>query len=81
MDNLGPDGKPISFTQYPPGSELGASGFDPRPYIDEERRLAAEAQAQGAQGAQGAPVKGGSRRRSRRSRKSKRSRKSRRTRR
>jgi hypothetical protein len=77
MDNLGPDGKPISFTQYPPGSELGASGFDPRPYIDEERR-AAEAQAQGAQGT---PVKGGSRRRSRRSRKSKRSRKSRRTRR
>ena len=85
-DNLGPDGQPLSFTQYEPGSHLYASGYDTRSDINDDRerqRQAAAAPAPAPAPAQGQAAKtgpfglwGGRSRRSRRSRKSKRSKRS-----
>ena len=84
IDNLGPDGQPLSFTQYEPGSHLAASGYDSRPDINDERERQRQAAAAPAPApAQGQAAKtgpfglwGGRSRRSRRSRKSKRSKRS-----
>lgn len=88
VDNLGPNGQPLSFSQYEPGSHLAASGYDMRSDINDERErqrqaAAAQGQAPAPAPAQGQAAKtgpfglwGGRSRRSRRSRKSKRSKRS-----